>query len=131
MWKIWSGIFGIWRLRWGFWRRIKEKKKRQGDISINWIRKYLMVSRVEIIVFIIYNPGQFLWAVWGKREKFRIEKESVFRGVDYSTNFYGKPWKSMAFRCLTKKLTVNKCCEIYNYDWFLNTCDCKSAKWLR
>lgn len=43
-----------------------------------------MVSRVEIIVFII--RGSF-FEVYGKREKFRIEKESVFRGVDYSTKY--------------------------------------------
>ena len=41
-----------------------------------------MVSRVEIIVFII--RGSF-FEVYG--EKFRIEKESVFRGVDYSTKY--------------------------------------------
>lgn len=72
-----------------------------------------MVSRVGIIVFII--RGSF-FEVYRKKRKVQNRKRSVFRGVDYSTNFYGKPWKSMAFRCLTKKMTVNKCCEIYNYD---------------
>ena len=47
-----------------------------------------MVSRVEIIVFII--RGSF-FEVYGEKEK---------------------SLKSMAFRCLTKKLTVNKCCKI-------------------
>ena len=40
-----------------------------------------MVSRVEKIVFII--RGSF-FEVYGEK---RIEKESVFRGVDYSTKY--------------------------------------------
>lgn len=52
----------------------------------------------------------------GKREKFGIEKESVFRGVDYSTKFLRKALKIKVFSCLTINLTVNKCCKICNYD---------------
>ena len=44
-----------------------------------------MVSRVGIIVFII--RGSFFEVYGGRRETFRIEKESVFRGVDYSTKY--------------------------------------------
>ena len=68
-----------------------------------------MVSRVEKIVFIIRDS---FFELYGEKRKVWNRKRSVFRGVDYSTNFYGKPWKSMVFRCLTKKLTVNKCCKI-------------------
>ena len=44
-----------------------------------------MVSHVEIIVFIIRDS--FFEMSGGRREKFRIEKGSVFRGVDYSTKY--------------------------------------------
>lgn len=46
-----------------------------------------MVSRVEIIVFIIYNPGIVSLSCLGKKRKVQNRKRSVFRGVDYSTKY--------------------------------------------
>ena len=39
----------------------------------------------------------------GKKEKFRIEKESVFRGVDYSTNFLRKTLEINGFQVSDQK----------------------------
>lgn len=60
-----------------------------------------MVSHVEIIVFII--RGSFFEVYRGKREKFRIEKESVFRGVDYSTKFLRKALETKGFQVSDQK----------------------------
>lgn len=57
--------------------------------------------------------------------------QNKVRRVHYSTNFLKKPYKSRGARTLTIILTVNKCCKIHNYDYFLNTRVCKGAKWIR
>ena len=56
-----------------------------------------MVSRVGIIVFII--RGSF-FEVYGEK---RIEKESVFRGVDYSTKFLRKALEIKGFQVSDQK----------------------------
>ena len=60
-----------------------------------------MVSHVEIIVFIIRDS--FFEMSGGRREKFRIEKGSVFRGVDYSTNFLRKALEINGFQVSDQK----------------------------
>lgn len=60
-----------------------------------------MVSRVGIIVFIIRG---IFFEVYGEKREVQNRKRSVFRGVDYSTNFLRKALEINSFQVSDQKI---------------------------